>query len=94
MLKQSSSKMKKVFAILFAVFFIASLTAVTASARPGWYRGGNWGWGGYPWWGYGYPYQAYPADTGLPYMMGQYPAHATSIQSPTPVASTQASAPA
>jgi len=35
MLKQSSSKMKKVFAILFAVLFIASLTAVTASAHGG-----------------------------------------------------------
>jgi hypothetical protein len=91
-LKQSSRRMKKVLSILFAVLFVASLTAVTVSAKGGSYWSG--GWGGYPWWGYGYPYHAYPADTGLPYMMGQYSAPATSIQAPTPVASTQASAPA
>ena len=38
--------MKKGVAILFAVLFVVSLTAVSASARHGWYRGGNWGWGG------------------------------------------------
>ena len=45
MFKQSSI-MKKGLAILFAVLFVLSLTAVSASARYGWYRGGNWGWGG------------------------------------------------
>jgi hypothetical protein len=85
--------MKKVLSILFAVLFVASLTAVTVSAKGGSYTGVAAG-VGYPWWGYGYPYHAYPADTGLPYMMGQYSAPATSIQAPTPVASTQASAPA
>ncbi len=29
--------MKKVLSILFAVLFVASLTAMSASARPGWY---------------------------------------------------------
>jgi len=86
--------MKKVLSILFAVLFVASLTAVTVSAKGGSYWSGYGGWGGYPWWGYGYPYQAYPTDTGLPYMMGKYPAPATSIQAPAPVASTQASVPA
>jgi hypothetical protein len=33
MLKQTSSKMKQVLAISFAVLFVASLTAVTASAH-------------------------------------------------------------
>jgi len=88
-LKQSSTRMKKVLSILFSVLFVASLTAVTVGAKGGSYWSGYGGWGGYPWWGYGYPYQAYPADTGLPYMMGQYPAPATSIQAPAPVASTQ-----
>ena len=88
--------MKKVLTILFTVLFVASLTGVTVSAKGGsyWSGYGGWGWDGYPWWGYGYPYQAYPADTGLPYMMGQYPTHVTLIQAPAPVASTQASAPA
>ena len=46
MLKQSSSRMKKVLSVFLAVIFVVSLTAVTTSARSGWYRGGNWGWGG------------------------------------------------
>jgi hypothetical protein len=35
MLKQSSSKIKKVLAILLGVLFVLSFTAVTASARGG-----------------------------------------------------------
>ena len=48
MLKQSYSKMKKVFAILLTVLFVVSLTAVTASAHGGGHGGwgGGWGWGG------------------------------------------------
>jgi hypothetical protein len=46
MLKQSFSRMKKVLAILLSVLFIASVTAVAASAH------GGYGWGGYGW-GYG-----------------------------------------
>ena len=38
--------MKKVLSIFFAVLFVVSLTAMLASARPGWYRGGPWGGGG------------------------------------------------
>jgi hypothetical protein len=94
MLKQKLSEPRKILLILLIVLFVASLAGVTVSAKGGSYWSGYGGWGGYPWWGYGYPYQAYPADTGLPYMMGQYPAPATSIQAPAPVASTQASAPA
>ena len=96
MRKPTFNQTKQILAILLVVLFVASLTAVTVSAKGGsyWSGYGGWGWGGYPWWGYGYPYQAYPADTGLPYMMGQYPAPATSIQAPAPVTSTQASAPA
>ena len=62
-MKRSSSKMKKVLSISFAVLFVVSLTAMSASARPGWYRGGPWGGGGswgdgfgggiHPYWGYG-----------------------------------------
>jgi len=84
MLKQSSSRMKKVLAIFMAVLFWVSLTAVAASAG-----GGGGGWGGYPWWIYGYPYGAYPygaypygAYGGVPYMTGQYPAPQTSNQAP------------
>jgi len=40
MLKQSSSKMKKVLAISLIVLFVVSLTAVAVEARGG-------GWGGY-----------------------------------------------
>jgi hypothetical protein len=36
MLEHSSSKVKKVLAILLAVFFVLSLKAVTASALGGW----------------------------------------------------------
>ena len=46
MLKKSSSGMKKVLAVLFAVLFVVSLTAVAANAHAGFYRGGAWGWGG------------------------------------------------
>ena len=46
MLKQLSSRMEKVLAILMVVLCVVSLTAGAASARPGFYRGGNWGWGG------------------------------------------------
>ncbi len=56
MLKQSSSRMKKVLAILLTVLFVASVTSVAASARYGGYGrwgGYGWGWGGYPHWGYG-----------------------------------------
>ena len=35
MLKQSSSRMKKILAILLAVFFVLSVTAVAVSARGG-----------------------------------------------------------
>ncbi len=59
MLKQSSDKMKKVFALLLAILFIVSLTAVAASAHP-WRHGGylGRGWAGYgiglvPYYGYG-----------------------------------------
>ena len=51
MLKPKVSRIKKVLAVLLAVLFVVSLTAVTASAH-GVGRGG-WGWGGYPYWGYG-----------------------------------------
>jgi hypothetical protein len=46
MLKQSSSKMKKVLSILLAVLFVVSLTAVAASAYGGGH-GRGWGDGGY-----------------------------------------------
>ena len=64
MLKQSSNGMKKGLAILLAVLFIVSLTAVSASAYGGNHRHsghghygghgryGGWGWG-YGGWGYG-----------------------------------------
>jgi hypothetical protein len=94
MRKPTFNQTKQILAILLVVLFVVSLTGVTVSAKGGSYWRGYGGWGGYPWWGYGYPYQAYPADTGLPYMMSQYPAPATSIQARAPVASTQASAPA
>lgn len=45
MLKQSSSKMKKVLSILLAVLFVVSLTAVAASAYGGGH-GRNGGYGG------------------------------------------------
>jgi flagellar basal body-associated protein FliL len=49
MLTQSSSKMKKVLAILLAVLFVVSLTAMAASAHHG-----SLGWGGFgAWGGYG-----------------------------------------
>jgi hypothetical protein len=38
--------MKKVLSISLAVLFVVSLTAMSAGARPGWYRGGPWGGGG------------------------------------------------
>ena len=38
--------MKKVLSIFVAVLFIVSFTAMSASARSGWYRGGPWGGGG------------------------------------------------
>ena len=47
MLKQLFSRIKMVFAILLAVLFVTSLSAVTVEAH-GW--GHGWGWGG-PWWG-------------------------------------------
>jgi hypothetical protein len=57
MLKQFSS-MKKGLAVLLAVLFVVSLTAVAASADRhghGHHHGGHWGHGGwgYPGWGYG-----------------------------------------
>ena len=51
MLKQSSSRLKKVLTILLAVLFVLSVTTVAASAHGGGRWGG--GWGGYPYWGYG-----------------------------------------
>ncbi len=48
MLKQSSSKMKKVLAILLSVLFVTSLLAVAVEAHGG----GSWG---YPGWGWGRP---------------------------------------
>ncbi len=60
MSKQPSTGMKKILAILFTVFFVVSLTAVSVDARGGhggWSGHGGWGgWGEYPYWGYGYPY--------------------------------------
>jgi len=50
MLKQSSSRMKKALAVLLAVLFVASLTAVAVSARGGGGWGGRGGWGGYGGW--------------------------------------------
>jgi hypothetical protein len=44
MLKQSSSRMKKVLAIFMAVLFGVSLTAVAVSAHG---NGGGGGWGGH-----------------------------------------------
>jgi len=52
-MKQSSSKMKKVLSISLAVLFVVSLTSMSVSARAGWYRGGDWGFGG-SWGGYGW----------------------------------------
>jgi len=52
MLKQTSSRVKKVLAILLAVLFVISVTSVAASAH---YGGWGRGWGGYGWgpgWGY------------------------------------------
>jgi len=46
MLKHISSRMKKVQAILLAVLFVLSLTAVTASAQGYGNRGGGYGPGG------------------------------------------------
>ncbi len=43
MLKHISSRMKKVLAILLAVLFVLSLTAVTASAQGYGDRGGGYG---------------------------------------------------
>ena len=54
MLKQSSSRMKKVLAISLAVLFVLSLTAVAASAQGNWGRGGGYGPGGI----YNTPYYA------------------------------------
>jgi len=69
MLKQSSSKMKKVLSILMAVLFVVSLTAVAASAygsghgRDGGY-GRGWGDGGY---GGVYGLGGYGWDAGSPF---------------------------
>jgi len=68
MLKQSSSRMKKALAVLLAVLFVASLTAVAVSARGGGGWGGRGGWGGYGGWGMmgAYPYYGYGlGDCGL-----------------------------
>ncbi len=46
MLKQTSSRMKKVLAISLAALFVASLTAVSVSAHRWGGHGGGWGWGG------------------------------------------------
>ena len=72
-LKQSSIRMKKLLAVLLAVLFVTSLTAVAVSARGG-HGGGGWGrgCGGYGMgcggWGlgWGWPYMGY--GYGLPYM--------------------------
>ncbi len=46
MLKQSSSRIKKVLTILLAVLFVLSLTAVAASAQNNAGHGGGYGPGG------------------------------------------------
>jgi hypothetical protein len=75
MLKQSSNRMKKGIAVLFVVLFVASLTAVTVSAKGGSYwRGyGNYGghghYGGYGDWGYG----DWGWGPGWGYGLGAYP---------------------
>jgi hypothetical protein len=46
MLKQSSSRIKKVLTILLAVLFVLSLTAVAASAQSNAVHGGGYGPGG------------------------------------------------
>ena len=67
MLKQSSSKMKKVLAILLAVLFVVSLTAVAASANGGGYgRDGGYGRGGCDD-GYGYGLGGDGWDAGSPF---------------------------
>jgi hypothetical protein len=66
MLKQSSNRMKKGIAVLLAVLFVVSLTAVAASAKGGSYwrdgghghydshgRYGDYGSWGYDGWSYG-----------------------------------------
>ena len=63
MLKQSSSKIKKVLSILLAVLFVVSLTAVAASAYGGGY-GRGWGNGGY---GGVYGLGGYGWDAGSPF---------------------------
>ena len=53
MLKKSVSQIKKVLPVLLAVFFVVSLTAVSASA---YYGGHGFRYG----WGYNYPFGLYP----------------------------------
>jgi hypothetical protein len=62
-------RMKKVLAVLLAVLFVTSLSAVAVSARGGGGHHGGWGgWGG-PWYG-GYGY-------GPGYPVGYYPSVAS-----------------
>ena len=76
MLKQSSIKMRMILAILLAILFVTSLTAVAVEAHGGgpWGGWGSWrpGWGG---WGYGGPGCTWvggnswlcPSSPGMPY---------------------------
>jgi uncharacterized membrane protein len=78
MLKQSSSRIRKVLAILLTVLFVASLISVTASAYRGhgfghgghWRHGGHWGHGGWGYGGYGGYYGGWGYGGGCYYMGG------------------------
>jgi hypothetical protein len=61
MLKQTSSRMKKVLSILLTVLFVLSATSVAASANGGGH-GRGWGDGGY---GYGWDNGGYGGVYGL-----------------------------
>jgi hypothetical protein len=85
MLKPQVSKIKKVLTILLAVLFVASVTAIAASAHGG----GGWGWGGHPYWGYGTGCVwvngnwTCPSYVGMPYTM-QASAPAVPAKDPDP----------
>ncbi len=85
MLKQKLSRLKRILAILLAVFFVLSVTTVAASAHGD----GRWGWGG-PRWGSG-PGCMWvggnnwlcPAYSGMPYTI-QTTAPAEPAKAPDP----------
>ena len=82
MLKQSSIKMRMILAILLAILFVTSLTAVAVEAHGGGPWGG-WGpgWGG---WGYGGPGCTWVG--GNSWLCPSYPGMPYTIQNTTPAA--------